>query len=301
MQRPDQSEQSQPESLTVADAIRVAAGRFADAGVTTARLDAEVLLRHVLELDRTQLFVELREQLSTEDLTRLNALVERRLGGEPVAYLTGRREFMGLSFAVGPGVLVPRPETELLVEWAFSWLKGRPSARVVDVGTGSGAIALSLAAMRPQRRELIIGAEVSEAALRYAAENRRRLGLADAVHLVRGDLITWFKAPVDLVLANLPYLRPEQLASNPDLRAEPANALVSGADGLDEVRRLLADLPRVLATDGAVALEIDPSQAETVRAQVRAALPGARVDVHPDLAGWDRVVVAELGPVSLTT
>jgi release factor glutamine methyltransferase len=281
-------------STTIADAIQGAAERFARAGVPTPRLDAEVLLRRVLGLDRTQLFVRLRESLSAEDRTTYDRLVERRLAGEPIAYLTGGREFMGLEFAVGPGVLVPRPETEVLVEWALGWLRDRAAATIVDVGTGSGAIALSIAATRGKLHDRIVGVDVSRAALRFAETNRARLGLDDAVHLVLGDLLTCFAAPIDLILGNLPYLRPDQVFGNPDLRAEPVSALESGLDGLDLIRRLLVDVPRVISRSGAIALEIDPSQAGSVRTLIGKVLPSADVDVLRDLAGWDRVVVGTL-------
>ncbi|HEY7034505.1 MAG TPA: peptide chain release factor N(5)-glutamine methyltransferase [Thermomicrobiales bacterium] len=278
---------------TFADAIGRAANLFAGSGSPSPRLDAEVLLCHVLGLDRTQLFVRLREPLSPQDLARFAELIERRRTGEPVAYLTGKREFMGLPFMVGPGVLIPRPETEVIVEWALGWLRGRPPATVVDVGTGSGAIALSIAAMRRGSGDRVIAVDRSEPAIGYATANRERLGLVDTVQLVRGDLVTWCAGPVDLVLANLPYLRPEQRAGNADLHAEPEMALVSGDDGLAAIRRLLADAPRILAPGGAIALEIDPSQVVAVRKMARAALPESRIDVLQDLAGLDRVVVAD--------
>jgi release factor glutamine methyltransferase len=293
--RPEWPESRQSLGTTIADAIREAAARLTTAGLPTGRLDVEVLLRHVLKVDRTRLFLRLREPLPDEDRAKLDELVERRLAGEPVAYLTGTREFMGLSFAVGPGVLIPRPETELLVEWALAWLQDRPAAVVVDVGTGSGAIALTLGAARRGPGGAIVGVDQSAAALGYAAANRRTFDLAYAVRLVRGDLLTWCRGPIDLILANLPYLRPEQVADNPELGAEPAAALVGGSDGLDAIRRLLADLPRVLAPGGAVALEIDPSQSETAREEARSALPAARIDVVRDLAGRNRIVVAVTG------
>jgi len=278
---------------TIADAIRETTERLARTGIPTARLDAEVLLRHVLGLDRTQLFVRLREPLSAQDRGELDALVDRRLAGEPIAYLTGSREFMGLNFAVGPGVLIPRPETEVLVEWALSWLRTRDRATVIDVGTGSGAIALSVAVFRQGARDRIIGVDRLADALKYAETNRTALGLVERVSLVRGDLLSWCKGRLDLVLANLPYLRPDQRESNPDLLAEPEIALTSGDDGLSAVRRLLQSLPHLLAEHGAAALEIDPSQTDAVRSAIRWALPSARIKVLRDLAGLNRVVVAE--------
>jgi release factor glutamine methyltransferase len=281
---------------TIADAIHQAANVLADRGVSGARLDAEVLLRFMLGLDRTQLFTRLREPLSPDEVVRFGELIARRRAGVPVAYLTGRREFMGLSFAVGPGVLIPRPETEVLVEWALDWLRDRSGMTVVDVGTGTGAIALSIAALRSGSSDRVIGVDRSKSALGYAKDNRQELGLVAKVHLVGGALVTWCGGSVDLVVANLPYLRPDQREDNPDLRGEPEIALVSGSDGLDAIRGLIADVPRVLAPGGAIALEIDPSQADAVRKLARAALPDARIEVLKDLAGLDRVAVADRRP-----
>ena len=278
---------------SIAAALRAARRRLASISETPG-LDAEVLLRHVLGLDRATLFARSSETVSSDDRATFAALLDQRAQGVPVAYLVGEREFMGLPFAVGPGALVPRPETEELVEWAVDWLTTRPPATVLDVGTGSGAIALSLAAGLPaERRDRIVAADVSAAALAVAAENRARLGVAGRVHLVRGDLAAWCGGDVDLLLANLPYLRPDQLASNPALAAEPVLALLGGDDGLALIRRLVADAPRLLADSGALGLEIDPTQSEEVCRLVTAALPDTRVTVRHDLAGWPRHVLAE--------
>jgi release factor glutamine methyltransferase len=277
---------------TAAAAIRDGTNVLAGAGVASARLDAEVLLRHVLGVDRTALFLRMQDRLTPDESARFAHLIERRRVGEPVAYLTGRREFMGLSFAVGPGALIPRPETELVVEWALDWLRGKPRATIIDVGTGAGAIALSIASIRAEPRDTIAAVDISPAAMAYAKKNREAFGLSGSVLLVRGDLVGWCAGPVDLILANLPYLRPDQRAGNRALANEPEMALVSGNDGLAAIRRLIADVPRVLAAGGAIALEIDPSQTGAVRTAMLTALPGARVEVLRDLAGWDRVVVA---------
>lgn len=276
---------------TAAELIAEAASRLSAAGIETARLDAEVLLRHVLGIDRTRLFLRLCESVDAAAADAFQRLLDERLRGAPVAYLTGRREFMGLDFAVGPGVLVPRPETELMVEWALDRLRGRERPLVVDVGTGSGAIILSLAAaLGPAFTGTLVGSDRSPAALAYAARNRAALGLEDRVHLVRGDLLTWLGRPADLILANLPYLRPDQVAANPDLRAEPEEALVAGADGLDAIARLLADTARVLARGGALILELDPSQAATVARDAESVDNAADVRVIEDLAGLARFV-----------
>ena len=280
--------------ITPAAALRFGASMGARGGSETPRLDAEVLLRHVLQVDRAGLFARLDDPLPADAAAAFLTLLGRRVAGEPVAYLVGEKEFMGLPIRVGPGALVPRPETELLVEWALRWLHERPDAVVVDVGTGSGAIALAVAAGLPAgHRVRILAGDSASAGLAWAARNRWALAL-DAVQLVRGDLTTWL-APdaADLILANLPYLTPEQIVGNPLLAAEPEAALLGGPDGLDLVRSLVADLPRVLAPGGAVGLELDPSQTATVAALLAETLPGARIETITDLAGLPRHVVAE--------
>ena len=280
---------------TVGAALRAAANGLAAAGRDTPRLEAEVLLRRVLGLDRTGLFLRLPEPLTPDEWRRFESLLARRAEGEPVAYLIGEREFMGLVFAVDPAVLIPRPDTEILVEWALECLRRRlrEASTVLDIGTGSGAIALALAAhLGPSWPGTVVAADVSADALQVAAANRSRLGLGERVALVRGDLAGWCGGPVDLLLANLPYLRPEQIAANPDLAAEPLGALIGGDDGLDPIRGLLADLPRLLAPGGAIGLEVDPAQADEVVRLVETVLPQAAIEVLRDLAGLDRHVVA---------
>jgi release factor glutamine methyltransferase len=281
---------------TISDALRLGKARLAIAGSETAGLDAEVLLRHVLGIDRTTLFVRLREQIAVEVLAAYDDLLEERARDVPVAYLTGEREFMGLVFAVGPGVLVPRPETELLVAWAVSWLRQRDQQRVtaVDVGTGSGAIAIATAAqMDPRWPGRIVASDVSLDAISFAARNRSRLDTNHRVALVQGSLTSWLRGPVDLILANLPYLRPEQIGENDSLGAEPRLALDGGADGTDLILLLLADAPRVLAPGGAIALEIDPSCRDDVVAMARRTFPVSEMQVLPDLAGFDRHVIIQ--------
>lgn len=184
-----------------------------------------------------------------------------------------------------------------MVEWALSWLVSRTTATVADVGTGSGAIATALAALLPEEWSgRIVASDLSADALTIARANLNRHDRRRRVALVRGDLLTWCSGSLDLVLANLPYLRPEQVDNNPALSAEPALAFVSGDDGLEAIRRLIADLPRLLSAKAAVALEIDPSQHQRVRNELGAMLPSATLTTLHDLAGHPRCVIAALTP-----
>lgn len=293
--------------MTIGEALGDATRRLADAGLATPRLDAELLLRHVLGIDRTTLFLRAPDLINPDAAANLNTLLARRLAGQPIAYLTGQRGFLGLSLTVTPGVLVPRPETEQLVEWARDWLghQGREQATVVDVGTGSGAIAIGLASLLPTGwAGRIIAVDVSAAALVVATANweRVRPDLLEAsrsaadIAFQPSDLLEAIAGPVDLVLANLPYLTPGQVDGNPDLAAEPRLALDGGSDGLDLVRRLIADLPLVLAPGGAVALELDPTQADAVATLLRDAEPDATVAIVNDLAGLARFVTLSRPP-----
>ena len=285
-----------PMATTLSEALRVGRTRLASSQTESPGLDAEVLLRHVLGIDRTALFAQLREPIVPAAFGEYQRVLEERARGVPVAYLTGTREFMGLSFTVGPGVLVPRPETEVMVEWAIAWLRQRVrnQTTVVDVGTGSGAIAISIAAaMGSDWPGLVLAVDISAQALSMATRNRDRLGVEHRVCFVQGSLLSWLEDPVDLVLANLPYLRADQISENPQLAAEPSLALDGGPDGLFLIRELLADAPRILAPGGAIGLEIDPGQRDEVRTLARAAFPGSRLQVLPDLAGRNRHVTVQ--------
>ena len=275
---------------TYLETIQRMTQRFTEAGLATPRLDAEVLLRHTAGLSRSDLFMRYPEPLPADIDLVLEMLVVGRLAGRPVAYLVGEREFMGMPFRVRDGVLVPRPETEILVEWALGLLA--PGWTVVDAGTGSGAIAVSLAALG--RDLTVIATDVSPVALAIAEENADRLlegERRERILFREGSLLDAVSEPVTMVLANLPYLTPEQVDGNPDLAAEPRLALDGGPDGLDLIRELVADLPRVLVDGGGVGLEIDPAQQGAVEGLLRAAFPGRVVETLPDLAGLARHVV----------
>ncbi len=272
-----------------------AAKRLSDAGIDTAPLDARLLLAHTLGISQTQLLMRDLDPISSEHLTRFETLIDRRAAGEPLAYLTGEREFMGLAFHTTPDVLVPRPDTEPLVEWGLRWLAQHPHANIADIGTGSGAIAIALTHHAPPNwTGRTIATDISHAALTVAEGNANALlgpERRDRIAFRSGRLTDPLDAPVDLILTNLPYLTPEQVAENPDLAHEPRLALVGGDDGLDLVRMVVDDLHRVLAPGGAIGFEIDPSQSDELQRLLHQALPHHRVEVVFDLAGDERHIV----------
>ena len=245
----------------------------------------------MLSLPRVQLYVQFERVLSPEELAALRELIKRRQAGESVAYLTGRKEFWKFEFAVDARVLVPRPDTETLIEEAIARLGAAgegPAPRIADVGTGSGALAITLAKLRPDAA--VFASDVSPPALEVARANAERLGAA--VTFVEGDLAAPLAAhaPLSLIVANLPYVPAGELAALPaDVRSEPALALDGGADGLDLVRRLVADAPALLSPGGVLALEIGAGQAEATRALLQAA-GFTDVQARKDLAGIERVV-----------
>lgn len=273
---------------TVGQALRAGTDRLREA-TETPRLEAEVLLAHVTGLPRTALLAHPERALSTEEAREYARLLERRATGYPLPYLTGRAEFYGLEFVVTPDVLIPRPETEVLVDRA---LMLRPRT-VIDVGTGSGCIAVALAVHLPEAR--LWATDLSFAALRVARENAGRHSVAGRICFLQADLLSPLTGPVDLVISNPPYVADGEWATLPEsVRHEPDLALRGGRDGLDIIRRLLAEAPRLLRSGGALLVEIGAAQGENVRALARSLLPSARVSILPDLAGRDRVLEVAL-------
>ena len=254
---------------------------------------AQALLAFVTGRGRAWLLAHREAPLPAADARRFVGLLERAAAGEPLAHLTGEREFYGLPFTVTPDVLVPRPETEALVDVALAWARDHSVAapRIVDVGTGSGAIAVTLAVRLPGAR--VTAVELSEPAIRIAQGNVERHGVAERVALVLGDLLRPLAGPFDIIVANLPYINQQEIEALDVGRWEPRIALDGGPDGLDLVRALLEQAPSRLAPGGLVALEIGYDQGPRAVALCRAAFPGAGVALLPDLAGLDRIVKVE--------
>jgi release factor glutamine methyltransferase len=277
------------------DVLSAAARRLCDAGLppADAAADVDVLARHVLGWNRARLLAHRRDAVPAAFIEPFAALIDRRADRVPVAYLTGTREFYGLDFEVTPDVLIPRPETELAVEAALEALAAPESGgRAVDVGTGSGCIAIAIAATRPDTA--VVALDRSRAALAVARRNAGRHGVADRVALVAGDLLTGLsgRRPVDVVVSNPPYVPDHSADVAPDVaRHEPASALYAGPDGLDVVRRLIADGARVLRPGGRLILEIGAGQAEAVAAAAAAHRVWQTTRFHHDLQGIARVAV----------
>ncbi len=267
------------------------------AGIEDAALEAEVLLRHALGLDRAQFYTRLNDPMPPAAAASLEACLTRRLQREPTAYIVGRREFYGLSLEVTPAAPVPRPETELLVDEALAQSRrletARPGQHIVDVGTGCGAIVLALATRLPAAR--FTATDASPATLDLARHNAGRLGLTERVRFLLGDLLSPVAEPADIIVANLPYIPSgewERLA--PEVRCyEPRLALDGGPDGLRLIERLLAQAPAHVGSPGAVILEIGDDQGAAVVTLARLAFPTAAISVKKDLASLDRAVIIE--------
>ncbi len=298
--------------MTVREALNDGVARLRASGSESPRLDAELLLGHVLGIERTQVLAHPEAPIGTGQLDRFRAHLERRASGEPVAYIRGTKEFYGLAFNVDGRALIPRPETERLVELALERIidaltrvprgPDTPPLRVLDLGTGSGAVAIALAVTLRRRgfaRDVrFVASDTSPDALELALENAVGHGVADIVDFRNADLIepsVQVGGNADVVVANLPYV---PSATVPQLAVaasfEPAGALDGGGDGLDVVRRLLDALPTGLTPTGVCLLEIAADHAEALQRDVMQRLPGWTVAVHADLSGRDRV--AELRP-----
>lgn len=285
--------------------LREGMDRLRTAGSESARLDAELLLADAIGVGRTVIVAHAGAQVGPEAAARYRASIDRRAAGEPVAYIRGIKEFYGLAFSVDRRALIPRPETERLVELAAAEIRRRmagpvdPGARlrVVDVGTGSGAIVVALAVELRRLHALeaveFLATDASDEALDLARENAVAHAVAEGIQFERGDLLAGLVGshnPFDLILANLPYVRHDVLPGLPVAASfEPVRALDGGEDGLEVIEQLLHQLPRHLADGGLALLEIGADQGELIVERCAQVLPGWRCDVVADLAGLPRV------------
>jgi release factor glutamine methyltransferase len=282
------------EPWTVFRLVKSTADVFSNAGVDAPRVEAEWLLSRVLSYNRTELYMNAQRPVTEEERSAFRALVTRRLEGEPLAYILGERGFWTLDLAVDPRVLIPRPETEQLVELALRFTKrfDHQDWRIIDVGTGSGALALALASELPQA--VVVATDLSPDALEVAKENAERLDLRERVKFVCTDVLDAFAgrpASVDIVVSNPPYIGQSDPEVADDVRAhEPEMALFSGDDGLDIVRRLLPAARAVLRPGGLLLMEHGARQGDAVRQLARADF--ATVSIQKDLSRHDRVLVA---------
>lgn len=278
--------------MTLKEALHRASHTLITRHIPDALQEAQILLRHTLQLTSAQLYLHLEQELTSEQWQTFWNLVERRLQNEPVAYLTGHQEFYGLDLYVDRRVLIPRPESELLVETALDFTSSYITSKrltIADIGTGSGAIALSLAKNLPYAR--VHATDLSAAALEVASINCTRHGLSDRVVLLQGNLLEPLPERVDIVVANLPYIKEaefEMLA--PEIHYEPQIALYGGPEGLEQVSLLLQQARSRLQPRACIALEIARGQTEKVGTLTKGYFPEAKIEIHHDLGGIERVL-----------
>lgn len=283
-------------SWTIASILTWTKQYFSEKGIDNPRLDAEVLLSHVLGKDRLYLYVNFDQPLSPTELDTFRAAVKQRAMRTPVAYIIGSKEFMGLDFAVSPAVLIPRPDTEILVEAAIGRLAQIESPQVLDIGTGSGAIIISVLTSLPAAQGTAI--DISKEALAVACENAKTNNVISRLSLQQGDLFS----PVlvkkfDAVLSNPPYIPAEDIAGlEPEVRREPNLALDGGKDGLDYYRRIIKEGPAYLNKGGFIALEVGEGQADAVARIADEHHILKAVEIIKDYSGIDRVVVLAFLP-----
>ena len=284
--------------MRVRDALRQAREKLRASGVEDAGFESEYLLRSALKCTRESLLIGLDSDVSSSDHLRFDSIIDRRAAGEPSAYITGHKEFYGLDFKVDSRALIPRPETELLVELALEFATRRTSQgeglNIADVGVGCGAIAIALAVNLSGAR--VVATDISPAAFKLASENVSRHRVEDRVTLLEGDLLQPVSGPIDILVSNPPYIASAQLAALPmEIRNhEPRVALDGGKDGMAVIERLIRQAKDKLRPGGAMFVEIGWDLGERALARSLELWPESEVFITPDLAGLDRVLTLRL-------
>jgi release factor glutamine methyltransferase len=279
-------------NLTIAGIVAKTIPYFKEKGLANPRLEADLLLAAVLNLPRVKLYADWERPLEAGEIARYRAMIAKRVQGWPLAYLTGKKSFLSWDFVVTPAVLIPRPETEELVEAVVAAVSGRKNLLGVDIGTGSGVIVVALAKLLPDSQWYAV--DVAEDALAVARLNAQKLGVAARISFVRGDLLQPLlniSERFDLIVSNPPYIPSSEIAGlQPEVRREPVLALDGGPDGLDLYRRMLPQMDQLLAGQGLIALEHGYQQRAPLEQLFQAA--GYTTDSLHDLAGWERILFA---------
>ena len=285
--------------MRLKEALRSAREVLSSQNMEDAHLEAELLLRHILGINRAQFYADQEKELTTQQSQAYQSLVQRRLSGEPTAYILGKREFYGLDFYVDRRVLIPRPDSELLVDKTLEFAGKNLNVShlfIADVGTGCGNLAISLAVHLPQTQ--IYASDISQAALEVAAINCQHHNVSQRIHLLQGYLLEPLPVRVLIIVANLPYVKDKELAElEPNVRDfEPRLALAGGSQGLDYIAELLSQAPGKLSQGGAVFIEIGEEQGTAAIALARKHFPQSEACLYPDLSGIDRVLAVYLQP-----
>jgi len=271
--------------VTLKQALSRARETLIAGNIEDASLESELLLRHTLNISRVQLYQDLNRELSSKQEETFWNLIKRRLAHEPTAYIIEHREFYGVDFYVNTSVLIPRLESELLVEKALSLAQSHNMSTVADIGTGCGAIAISLALNLPQTK--IYATDISASALEVALINCQKHGVANRIHLLQGYMLDPLPEPVDLIVANLPYVNYLEIDTG---GFEPILALNGGANGLEKIRQLCRQLNGKLCPTGYLLLEIGQGQCRAAITLLRSLFPSDKIEVELDLSGIERVV-----------
>jgi release factor glutamine methyltransferase len=297
MNAPADPKASSTEGWTVQRILEWTTTFLKQKGVESARLEAELLLAHARKCQRIRLYTDFGTLLTDEERAIMRELVQRRAKREPLAYIVGTREFYGRSFEVGPGILIPRPETETLVDACLELIPKEEPREILEVGFGSGCIAITIAKQRPQCA--VVATDISDIAAQVAARNSEKLGVTTQVTLLQGDTLEPVKncgRRFDGLVSNPPYIREDERDSlQPEVAAhEPGTALFAGADGLNVVRRIIAQAPEFLKPGAFLSMELDPAQCEPVSGMLEAA-GFESVTIRRDLCGNERVVTGVFG------